>query len=161
MTTLDQAILASGYALTERETNIFTDGFKRGQKDKPKNESLKTICEAAAEEIFERLNPPTQRDEFGTAMFTESDARSRECSKKEYMRVMLPILTRHLQPLADREAEARRLLEEVRDYMDCLEIPPKNCSCFISPPCHDCVEFSHIREFVAAIKSYLSVQPAK
>jgi hypothetical protein len=38
----------------------------------------------------------------------------------------------------------RELIEELMDY---CEVPPdENCSCMVSPPCSDCVDFSHLRD---------------
>lgn len=44
------------------------------------------------------------------------------------------------------------LLEELQSHID---IPDKNCSCHLSPPCGDCVDYSSIREAIANAKETL------
>ena len=41
--------------------------------------------------------------------------------------------------------------------LDCTEEPPSpNCSCHINPPCHDCVDFSGLRDAIAGAKKALT-----
>jgi hypothetical protein len=47
------------------------------------------------------------------------------------------------------------LVEELIDYID---VPDKNCTCCISPPCNDCVEFGGLREVIAACKRSIAKQ---
>lgn len=60
------------------------------------------------------------------------------------------------------EAEAERLtrlvahmgetLERAEDY---LPVPPeRNCSCHLSPPCGDCVDFSDLRDLYETIRGF-------
>ena len=65
----------------------------------------------------------------------------------------------------DSEREANRLLTEQRDkllaalelIMERMELPPDtDCYCHISPPCHDCVENSGIREAIELAESTLA-----
>jgi hypothetical protein len=44
-----------------------------------------------------------------------------------------------------RTASLLELIEELTDYA-LANVPDKNCSCHISPPCNDCVTYSHQRE---------------
>jgi hypothetical protein len=46
----------------------------------------------------------------------------------------------------------------------CLEhlyAPSANCSCHISPPCNDCVDYAGIRDAIRDAKAALSQQPAQ
>lgn len=38
---------------------------------------------------------------------------------------------------------------------DTVEPPPKNCSCHISPPCSDCVDYGSLREAIELSKTSL------
>lgn len=50
-------------------------------------------------------------------------------------------------------ANLKELMEELLDYID---LPPdKKCSCFISPPCSDCVDYSHLRELLERAKTFI------
>ena len=45
-------------------------------------------------------------------------------------------------------------------FYDVIEHPPEgNCSCHISPPCNDCVDYSHVRELIADARH--SIQAAE
>jgi len=72
------------------------------------------------------------------------------------------VLTEHIKvcdrhPLRKAERTIASLHDALEQLIDNTDIPPdKNCRCFISPPCNDCVEYSSIREALsdayAAIK---------
>ncbi len=53
-------------------------------------------------------------------------------------------------------AEILRLNNAMRSALETLldfqSVPNKNCSCHISPPCHDCTEFSALREAIEEAK---------
>ena len=52
------------------------------------------------------------------------------------------------------EAELLRALEQL---LENTEIPPdRNCSCHISPPCGDCVDFSSIRGAIEDAKAAIA-----
>lgn len=44
-----------------------------------------------------------------------------------------------------RTASLLELIEELTDYA-LADVPDKNCSCHIAPPCNDCITYSHQRE---------------
>lgn len=44
-----------------------------------------------------------------------------------------------------RTASLLELIEELT-YYALAGVPDKNCSCYIAPPCNDCVTYSHQRE---------------
>lgn len=44
-----------------------------------------------------------------------------------------------------RTSSLLELIEELTDYA-LINVPDKNCSCHIAPPCSDCINFSHQRE---------------
>ena len=45
-------------------------------------------------------------------------------------------------------------------FYDVIEHPPEGgCSCHISPPCNDCVDYSHVRELIADARH--SIQAAE
>lgn len=50
-----------------------------------------------------------------------------------------------------RTASLLELIEELTDYA-CGEVPEKNCSCHIAPPCNDCVTYAHQRELAVRSK---------
>jgi len=50
-------------------------------------------------------------------------------------------------------AELKELMKELLDYID--PPPDKNCSCFIWPPCSDCVDYSHLRELLEMAKTFI------
>lgn len=44
----------------------------------------------------------------------------------------------------------------IEDLLSYVGAPPdKNCSCHISPPCSDCVDYSHLRDVIASAKAAL------
>lgn len=46
-----------------------------------------------------------------------------------------------------------RMADLMEDLMDNIDIPERNCSCHLSPPCSDCVDFGCLRHTVAACKA--------
>lgn len=47
----------------------------------------------------------------------------------------------------------------LQDLLDNMQHPPEpNCSCFISPPCNDCVEHSGLRDAIANAEAYIKIQ---
>lgn len=48
------------------------------------------------------------------------------------------------------------LVTRLRDLVDDDSTPEPNCSCHISPPCHDCTENAHRRELIEAAKRTLA-----
>lgn len=59
--------------------------------------------------------------------------------------------------IANQSAEIARLRVALEDLIDAVEPPPEpNCSCHISPPCHDCVDHSELREFLATARAALT-----
>lgn len=44
----------------------------------------------------------------------------------------------------------------VQELLDNLSIPERNCSCHLSPPCENCVEFGGLREIVSAVRYHLA-----
>lgn len=53
-----------------------------------------------------------------------------------------------------REAVLEELLRGVLEAMP--EIPERDCSCHVAPPCGDCVEWSHLRELVESAERALA-----
>ena len=54
-------------------------------------------------------------------------------------------------------AAAPDLLEALESVMDTIEWPPdSNCSCHISPPCNDCVNYAGLREAIAEAKAAIA-----
>jgi len=55
------------------------------------------------------------------------------------------------QLLEVREKDSDSTLAAYTEYLlECIERPPEaNCSCHISPPCNDCVNYSSLREAIA------------
>ena len=61
------------------------------------------------------------------------------------------IVSEHLRHLATenarQKAEIAELVGMVRYLNDEVEVPPDaNCSCHISPPCSDCIDYGSMRE---------------
>lgn len=47
------------------------------------------------------------------------------------------------------------LSRALSDFIENTDVPERNCSCHISPPCNDCVEYAGIRELIAGAKAAL------
>jgi len=60
---------------------------------------------------------------------------------------------------ARRDSSLQSSIEELLEYID--EPPERNCSCHVSPPCSDCVDYSHLREVIASAKKVIHSQPAQ
>jgi hypothetical protein len=58
---------------------------------------------------------------------------------------------------AARVAALERSLQDLLDNVD--EPPEANCSCHISPPCGDCVNYSGAREAFASARAALKGRP--
>lgn len=54
---------------------------------------------------------------------------------------------------AEREERYRKVLEDVIGEID---VPDAICSCHVSPPCNDCVEYSHLRDLVNIARTTLN-----
>lgn len=65
-------------------------------------------------------------------------------------------LAARVEELQEERADMAQLLEEFIDY---TVVPDANCSCHLSPPCSDCVEYSQIRDFIEQANT--AVQKAK
>jgi hypothetical protein len=65
-------------------------------------------------------------------------------------------LGQQLAAMTERSKSLKLSLDEV---IDNIRLPPENCSCHISPPCQDCVEFSELRAAVMCGKSVLLAIP--
>jgi len=61
------------------------------------------------------------------------------------------------------ESIAEEPLEEakqvIQDLLDSFDIPEPSCTCHLSPPCGDCVDYSVVREVVAKARQYLKSLP--
>lgn len=54
------------------------------------------------------------------------------------------------------EAEVARKDGALQELLDATDEPPEaNCSCHMSPPCSDCIDFGHIREAIATARAAL------
>ena len=53
------------------------------------------------------------------------------------------------------EAENIKLRGLLQDWLDNIDIPEANCSCHLSPPCGDCVEYGYIRDIAMATRKAL------
>ena len=51
--------------------------------------------------------------------------------------------------------DKERLIDVAKRFLDETDAPPPNCSCHISPPCNDCVEWGGMRELRADAQSLL------
>lgn len=60
--------------------------------------------------------------------------------------------------IAEIIAENKRLREALELCLDELWAPQEGCSCHISPPCGDCVEYQSIREAIAVARAALKEQ---
>jgi len=61
--------------------------------------------------------------------------------------------------IAALEAEVARKDEALRAALEELYAPEAGCSCHISPPCFDCVEYSSIRSTQDLIRAALEARP--
>jgi len=55
-------------------------------------------------------------------------------------------------------AENALLRELLWDWYNDVSIPDPNCSCHISPPCNNCVDYGGLRETAAHTKRILGVK---
>ena len=54
-------------------------------------------------------------------------------------------------------ASAPELLKALEELLESTEIPPdRNCSCHISPPCGDCVDYSYLRHSIEKAKAAIA-----
>ena len=61
-------------------------------------------------------------------------------------------LTERPQKETDQEILKLALEELIFELADYVDPPPdKECSCHISPPCNDCVDYSHLRELLQQV----------
>ncbi len=72
--------------------------------------------------------------------------------RQEYLRLksLLKGLTE-----AGLKAELWNLQDATEGLLDAQNIPPKNCSCHLNPPCEDCVEYGGLREAVEVARAAL------
>lgn len=47
-------------------------------------------------------------------------------------------------------------MELLQDLTEFIDVPEKNCSCHLSPPCGDCVEYAGIRETIESANQILA-----
>jgi len=50
---------------------------------------------------------------------------------------------------AELESDLAEAVGALKEMVDERDIPDANCSCHISPPCNDCVDYGHARELAA------------
>ena len=63
----------------------------------------------------------------------------------------LPVVIRRLEQQRDAAVEA------LREFIEMTEEPPEpNCSCHISPPCRDCVDYSGLRSAFTVARATLA-----
>jgi hypothetical protein len=55
-----------------------------------------------------------------------------------------------------KELAAHDLLRALQDLVDDDNTPDPNCSCHISPPCHDCEDHGFHRELIANAKDAIA-----
>ena len=72
----------------------------------------------------------------------------------------MPFPTPHLPfTLAEREAliaQRDALLGALQDFVDNDDTPERNCSCHLSPPCQDCVDFGGRREMLSNARNVIA-----
>lgn len=69
----------------------------------------------------------------------------------------LQVITDAAGKLIELEQQRDKLLAALELIMERMELPPDtDCYCHISPPCHDCVENSGIREAIELAESTLA-----
>jgi len=91
--------------------------------------------------------------------FLTSQVRDQGCSEKE----IAALLEQEKEKGINMSDEITRLRERVSELeiaskylLEAIEPPPDpQCNCHISPPCHDCVEFSELREAIAEMEYVL------
>jgi len=64
-----------------------------------------------------------------------------------------------LRELAALRAEHHSLRGALERFIELSDTPERNCSCHVSPPCSDCIEYGAIREAVADAHAALGAKP--
>jgi len=66
-------------------------------------------------------------------------------------------IEREIGDLKDEVKAAHTVAVWSSEFLELIPAPPEpNCSCFISPPCNDCVEYAGEREIRAGLQEALS-----
>ena len=72
---------------------------------------------------------------------------------------------RAAQNLWDNCGDAEKRITELegllREAHEVIDVPDRNCSCHLSPPCEDCVEWSGFREWLASVDEALGLNVPK
>jgi len=71
----------------------------------------------------------------------------------EYVDDVSVLLADHAR-LQSQAALAAELLVRMEEYAPA--VPEKGCSCHISPPCHDCVDWSGLRELSGQVGEFIA-----
>ncbi len=59
--------------------------------------------------------------------------------------------------IVDLTEQRDKLLAALELILEMMDLPPdRNCSCHISPPCNDCVDYSGIREAIKRAEKVLA-----
>ena len=67
-----------------------------------------------------------------------------------------------LKRLAAAEKQARHLRHAVEMFLERADEPPEpNCSCHLSPPCNDCVDYGGLREAFSVGRELVDVYAIK
>ena len=56
------------------------------------------------------------------------------------------------------KAENEKMKGLLEDWYNESDIPDSNCSCHVSPPCNDCINWSALRETASETKKLLGVK---
>jgi len=54
------------------------------------------------------------------------------------------------------ERQRNELLTMLEEFVANTEVPERNCSCHISPPCNDCVEYGHMRQLLLEARAAIA-----
>ena len=113
---------------------------------------------SAPERIY-RTNPNYDSEEPEGAEYIRADIHEAEIDVTQtalrLMNKTAEIMNKEIDALKAELALAKELLD--RWYND-SDIPDSNCSCHISPPCGDCVNWGGLRETASETKKLLGMK---
>lgn len=136
-------------------------------------EAMRYGWECAVERIFSQIpdeplytrptipQPAAEPKCFDAAQLASIENAVREgCGPATAAKVHAMLSAAPAAPAAD-DRRIRRLKAALASLLEVVDEPPDaNCSCHLSPPCNDCIDYSHIREALSDARAVLAEEQA-